>query len=112
MIEMICLISAKEKEEEEEGTISRPSSPKEKEEGKGGAKPQPGEPTGLVREGSSHSVRIGERSCSQTVALASRYVKLCSVAISNYTCRISASHCHCRIEFLDRVKYLIGAIYM
>ena len=94
------MTSAKEKEEEEEGTISRPSSPKEKEEGKGGAKPQPGEPTGLVREGSSHSVRIGERSCSQTVVLASRYVKLCSVAISNYTCRISVSHYHCRIVFL------------
>lgn len=54
-------IRAKEKEEEEEGTISRPSSPKEGEDGKAGAKPQVGEPSGLVREGSAHSVRIESR---------------------------------------------------
>ncbi|XP_048760663.1 dynein axonemal intermediate chain 4-like isoform X4 [Ostrea edulis] len=43
-------IRAKEKEDDEEGTISRPSSPKETEEGKGDSKPQSGEQTGLVRE--------------------------------------------------------------
>ncbi|XP_062586198.1 dynein axonemal intermediate chain 4-like isoform X3 [Saccostrea cucullata] len=43
-------IRAKEKEEEEEGTISRPSSPKETEEGKPASKSDVGEPTGLLRE--------------------------------------------------------------
>lgn len=61
--------SAKEKEEEEEGTISRPSSPKEGEDGKAGAKPQVGELSGLVREGSAHSVRIGEGACSHPIDL-------------------------------------------
>ncbi|XP_062586196.1 dynein axonemal intermediate chain 4-like isoform X1 [Saccostrea cucullata] len=45
-------IRAKEKEEEEEGTISRPSSPKETEEGKPASKSDVGEPTGLLREDS------------------------------------------------------------
>lgn len=61
-------IRAKEKEEEEEGTISRPSSPKEGEDGKAGAKPQVGEPSGLVREdGAKPSVsgqpHSGKRCC-------------------------------------------------
>ena len=75
------LSSAKEEKDEEEGTISRPSSPKEKE-GEGSEKADSATQVskdggGLGREGSAKSVRIGEENMWLVVQL------VCSVVVPN-----------------------------